>query len=63
MYLYVFGLSIDFNRVYWIKITSIMNNRKEIQDKLSWDNINQLHNAVSNFSRQSFDIKKAMDYC
>lgn len=35
-----------------------MNNRKEIQDKLSWDNINQLHNAVSNFSRQSFDIKK-----
>ena len=35
-----------------------MNNRKEIQDKLNWDNINQLHNAVSNFSRQSFDIKK-----
>ena len=35
-----------------------MDNRKEIQDKLNWDNINQLHNAVSNFSRQSFDIKK-----
>lgn len=31
---------------------------KDIKDKLSWDKIRQLHEAVSNFSKQSFDIKK-----
>lgn len=31
---------------------------KEVEDKLSWDKIHQLHEAVSNFSKQSFDIKK-----
>lgn len=35
-----------------------MNNTKETMDKISWNNINQLHDAVSNFSKQSFDIKK-----
>lgn len=35
-----------------------MGDVKEIQDKLSWNKINQLHEAVSNFSKQSFDIKK-----
>ena len=27
-------------------------------DELSWDTIHQLHSAISNFSKQSFDIKK-----
>ena len=35
-----------------------MNNKNDTKDKLSWDKINQLHEAVSNFSKQSFDIKK-----
>lgn len=35
-----------------------MNNKNDTQDQLSWDKIRQLHEAVSNFSKQSFDIKK-----
>ena len=35
-----------------------MNNKNDTKDKLSWDKIHQLHEAVSNFSKQSFDIKK-----
>lgn len=35
-----------------------MNNKNDTQDQLSWDKIHQLHEAVSNFSKQSFDIKK-----
>lgn len=32
--------------------------QEDINDKIIWNNINQLHDAVSNFSKQSFDIKK-----
>lgn len=35
-----------------------MSNTNDTQDKLNWNNINQLHDAISNFSKQSFDIKK-----
>ena len=31
-------------------------------DELSWDTIHQLHAAISNFSKQSFDIKKSNVY-
>lgn len=35
-----------------------MGDTNNTQDKLNWNNINQLHDAISNFSKQSFDIKK-----
>ena len=35
-----------------------MSDTNNTQDKLNWNNINQLHDAISNFSKQSFDIKK-----
>ena len=35
-----------------------MDMENDTKDKLSWDKIHQLHEAVSNFSKQSFDIKK-----
>lgn len=44
-----------------ISTTIIMSNRptiNSINDELSWDAIHQLHSAISNFSKQSFDIKK-----
>ena len=34
------------------------NECNKIYDELSWDVIYQLHSAISNFSKQSFDIKK-----
>lgn len=38
-----------------------MSNRlidNKVYDELSWDTIHQFHTAISNFSKQSFDIKK-----
>lgn len=37
-----------------------MNNSENIEDKIDWKKIDQLHNATTNFSKNSLEIKKLL---
>ena len=37
-----------------------MDNSENIEDKIDWKKIDQLHNATINFSKNSLEIKKLL---